>query len=245
MRCWLNTIWPPYEGECHDFSSIWAQNHSKKAIDLLKPEDYILIYETKTGPKNEYFTWFCWDEVPGKSSGRFINFLKSNFYINFSEYTNIKKSDDTIHISDGKIAIWVRLITKELQENWYEAILLTSNGKMTSLFGEIEEGKMYIKSENNKERIEGRFGIIALLKSNSEFKEHHWEGPEPYKDRDPIDWKWEAKTKIASEGGFVPQSVVCEIMEYPEDFYFRGWGIKEISETNFLRLLEYYANHPI
>jgi len=31
--------------------------------------------------------------------------------------------------------------------------------------------------------------------------------------RPPIEWKWEAKAKIIHMGGFIPQKIVCKILE--------------------------------
>lgn len=240
MRYWLNTIWPPSNVNGHDYEDISAQDRSKKAVERLEPDDLVFLYETKTGPNNKYPWLFCWDDGCG-----LLNFLKTKFYINFSKSPSIRIEKDTITLSNGRKSIRVGLkLMKKIREKECKAILNISDEKPINVYLNIENGKrnIYSESTNKKTRMKGRFGIIALVKSESKFKENDWYR-DIYIDRDPIYWKWSADTEIIHVGGFVPQKVVCEILDKEPNYVFRGWGINDITEIQFKRLCEYYVTH--
>jgi hypothetical protein len=239
MKYWLNTIWPPLNGENHYFTNISAQDRSKKAVELLGQDDLVFFYETKTGPNDKYPWLFCWDDGDG-----LLNYLKTNFHISFSKSPSIEK--DTITLSNGRTTIRVGLnLGKKIREKEYEAILNINDEKTINVYMDIENGErnIYSESTNKKPRMKGRFGIIALVKSKSKkFKENDWYANE-YVDRDPINWKWSAEAEIIHVGGFVPQKVVCKIMGKEPNYFFRGWGINDITEIQFIKICEYYVTH--
>lgn len=82
---------------------------------------------------------FSWEEIPGNDSERLIDFLKSNYYVDWVKTAKIVKIDNgkTINITDGKNFLSLNLNNENTELNLkfdnvktYKFILKTENGKL-------------------------------------------------------------------------------------------------------------------
>lgn len=98
---------------------------AEKKIDLILKEK-----------ENEYL--FSWNEIPGKDSVKFIEFLRQNYGVNWVKTKNIKKTDNLIKVSSGNNSL-----SFEIDNEKSKAIMKIDNE--TTEFG--------VKKENNKQYI--------------------------------------------------------------------------------------------
>ncbi len=89
--------------------------------------------------KNAYL--FSWKELPGNDSGILIDFLKSNYDVDWIKTANIAKTDNdkTIMITAGKNVLSLNLYTENTELN-----LIIDNDKTDKFMVKTEKGKLKI-----------------------------------------------------------------------------------------------------
>lgn len=110
-------------------------------VKFEKPTTYIEIIE-------ENKLLFNWDEIPGKESNKFIEFLIKNYEVDWLKNPDIEKSSDglTIKVSTGKKSLL--LIMKDEKT---DVTLKISGEKTDSFLAKTENGKLNIYKEGHKE----------------------------------------------------------------------------------------------
>lgn len=111
-----------------------------------------IISDRIENPNNQVFL-FSWDEIPGKDSNRFIEFLRLKFDIDWIKAEKIEK------INDGKVI-------NVFSENNY--ILLRLNNEETKTILTIDDGRTKefdVKMENSKLNIYVGSYVRSILNS--------------------------------------------------------------------------------
>ena len=92
---------------------------------------------------------FRWEEVPGKDSGKFIEFLKQKYGIDWIKEENIKKSDDkTIKVSNENKSLSLSLNDEKTKVN-----LKIDEGSSAKFIAKSENGKLNIYEDKTDEII--------------------------------------------------------------------------------------------
>jgi hypothetical protein len=86
---------------------------------------------------------FSWDEVPGKDSAKFIEFLTKNFNLDWIKKSTIEKLNDsqTLRIASGKNSLILKLNDEKTKIN-----LIIDDGRTDQFFAKEENGKLKIYS---------------------------------------------------------------------------------------------------
>lgn len=128
-------FWAPYRlGLCYmELAEYYCENIDKSQECL----DKAIEEFEKANNAKEYAYLFCWDSIPGNDSVRLIEFLNENFDVNWVKPSMIKKSIDTIYISDGKNSVSLILNHEKMKARLtidgctiYELIVNIENGKL-------------------------------------------------------------------------------------------------------------------
>jgi pheromone shutdown-related protein TraB len=108
--------------------------------------------------KDEYL--FNWNEIPGKDSGRVIEFLKKKHNAEWLDNANVEKIDDgkTIRVSAGSKQVFLKMNEKGTVK------LSIDNGKTFEFIVEEEKGKLNVyRPQTIKEMFDNKLFRIIMV----------------------------------------------------------------------------------
>jgi len=133
-----------------------------KAANFVVINDEVISGICKTLLQEQYL--FSWDEIPGSDTGKFVDFIKQKYVVNWINGNNIDKLDDyrTIKVIDGN-----NFLSLILNDEKTQVSLIMDNGRTDKFIVKTENSKLNVYQdcldlvEGSRKLAQQLYDIIA------------------------------------------------------------------------------------